>query len=125
MEINRVLLLYNFSTERLKAVRTVTAPLGCVVKNVDKKACGQPVGALAGVKGISISAEKKPSEGFEDEFIVICGYSDAGLDVVLDALRKSGVGKTTLKAVLTETNAVWSGAELYREVRKEHELFSS
>ena len=43
------------------------------------------------------------------------------LDAFLNGFRQSRIPSVKLKAMLTETNAAWSGARLHREIRAEHE----
>ncbi len=125
--MKKTVLLYNFSAERLKAVRRALTPLGCSVRCVSKKEFSQPVGALAGLSDVSCAADKKitPENDFSDEMLVICGFSGDGIDVFLNALKYGGVGRIALKAVLTEHNASWSGSELHRELKSEHDFFNS
>ena len=39
---------------------------------------------------------------------------------LLDKLKKEGVPKINLKAVVTETNAGWTVYQLYEQLREEH-----
>ena len=121
MTCKRIVLLYGFTSVRVKLIKAALSALGCGVRDVEKREYSLPVGGLAGLSGIK---SEGGSGNIDGEFMVICGYSGAGLDVVLDALKMSGVGRETLKAVLTETNASWSGPKLYNEVRAEHEAMN-
>lgn len=51
--------------------------------------------------------------------LVLCGFSDRRLDELLQRLRKAGVPRTVLKAVVTESNAQWTVYELYGHLVEE------
>ncbi len=119
--MNKTVLLYNFSTERIRLVRRALAPLGCTVKGVSKKEYAQPIGALAGVPATPLGRVAQGGD-FDEEMLVMSGFTGDGIDIVIGALRAGGVGSVPLKAVVTETNAEWDAASLYREIRAEHEL---
>lgn len=52
------------------------------------------------------------------EMVVFCGLTDSLLERFLYELRR--MGTVERKAVLTETNAAWSGAALFAELEQEH-----
>ena len=122
--MKKTVLMYNFASDKLAAARSALKPLGCSVRGVSVKEQKAPVGALAGAAGYTSQKSKTPPESFSDGFIVICGFSGKGLDVVIAALASCGIKRDTLKAVMTDTNAAWSGAQLYKEVSREHKFFS-
>ena len=120
MKTNKILLLYNFGSERAALVKNAVAPLGCTVRTVSKKEYALPVGALAGVPGIPHL--KQPDGGdFGCEMLVINGFSGEGIDILIGALYRGGVGRIPYKAVVTETNACWTPARLFGEIKAEHE----
>ena len=47
------------------------------------------------------------------------------MDELLLRLRKSGIPRISLKAVVTDTNADWSFYQLYREISEEHRQMHS
>lgn len=55
------------------------------------------------------------------EMIVMAGLSGARMEQVLQALRKAGVLKSCLKAVLTDTNRFWNAFKLYEELKSEYD----
>lgn len=118
--MNQVVLLYNFEKSRLKSVRRVLAPLKVTVKTVSKRAFSQPVGYLAGIDGILPSDEKYTGEGFTDEMLVMYGFSSEMIDLLIALLKRSPVGKISLKAVITPSNVYWSSLALYEEIKAEH-----
>ena len=56
--------------------------------------------------------------------LVMCGLSGSEMNALLDALRQQNVN-IPLKAVLTETNAKWSLARLYKELSAERDMFKA
>ena len=115
-------LLYNLSKEKLTRLRFLLFKLGLEGRVVAPEEYGLPVGALAGLDGLSPAPEasEAPQEDFSEEMLVMCGLSSAQFSGFLNALRQNRCG-VSLKAMLTETNALWSSVELHRELRREHE----
>ena len=54
--------------------------------------------------------------------LVFAGLSDARLNQVLLALRRSKSGTFPYKAILTPTNQFWTAPECFAEIAREHEL---
>uniref|UniRef100_UPI0032600706 DUF3783 domain-containing protein n=1 Tax=Clostridium sp. NkU-1 TaxID=1095009 RepID=UPI0032600706 len=47
------------------------------------------------------------------------------MDELLSNLRRAGVPKIDLKAVITDTNCKWKFYDLYLELKEEHDAMSS
>ena len=56
-----------------------------------------------------------------EEMLVMYGFTGRRIDELLAGLRKAGVPKVELKAIVTETNAGWTFYHLYEEIKEEHE----
>ena len=83
---------------------------------------GETVGFLAGLPGFeagTTAGEEIPV--IPEEMLVMKQFSSRRLDELLLNLRKAGVPRIALKAVVTEQNAQWPFYSLYQELRKEHE----
>lgn len=52
--------------------------------------------------------------------LVLSGFTEERLEEFLGNLKKSGVPKIGLKAVVTETNAQWTAYQLYEQLKEEH-----
>ena len=117
--MNPMVLCYNLQPEKLGRLRVLALRLGIGVRVVEPDKFGIPVGALAGVAD---APEDLPAaEPFSDEMLVMAHFRPGMLDAFLNSLRQSRIPSVKLKAMLTETNAAWSGARLHREIRAEHE----
>lgn len=99
------------------AVREICAALGIAVTEVAPYQLLQPVGVLAGMDGEP--AQLYFGRAPQQPVLVMAGFSSAGLDGLLSALRSGGI-RTPLKAVLTETNQNWSLLALIEELQREH-----
>lgn len=64
-------------------------------------------------------------EGFEDEMLILKGFTGGMLDSFLHGFRKMKIQPVALKAVLTEANCGWNSLELHDELVKEHESMHS
>ena len=111
-------LLYNIGREKLPKIKSILFKLGLSAREVSPAAFDRPIGALAGLEGFD-AAETDAGEQFAGEMLVMCGLSSAQFSAFLNALRQNRC-TVALKAVLTETNAGWSAARLYRELAAEH-----
>ena len=55
-----------------------------------------------------------------EEILVMKNFTGRRIDALLLNLRKAGVPKIALKAVITEQNSRWTFYQLYEEIKKEH-----
>ncbi|MGN0469640.1 MAG: DUF3783 domain-containing protein [Acutalibacteraceae bacterium] len=119
--MRETVLLYNFDGDRLPKVKRALLPLKFFLKTVSKEDFSQPIGVLAGIKGIEPVEGKYDGDGFDDEMIVMGGFTSAKIDALVRALNKNGIGKIALKAVITPTNVNWNSVELYKAVKADHD----
>ena len=116
--MKKTVLLYNFDTEQQRRAKAALLPLHCAVKAVGEEEMLLPVGYLA---GLTDNGEKRQCEGeFTGRLLVMGGFDSSDINRLLAAMKKAGFGRDIIKAVITPTNAVWCGTELYAEVYREH-----
>ena len=111
--------LYNLSPDKLRKVRVALLRLGIRGRTVAYAEYGHPIGYLAGAEGFEPSGEYT-GEDFTAEMMVMSGLSSRQFSALLDTLRASRA-VVQLKAVVTESNAVWNSFELYKALREEHD----
>ncbi|MDF2952141.1 MAG: hypothetical protein K0S18_1724 [Anaerocolumna sp.] len=118
---NEVVLLYNFDVEKLNKIKFVLIRMGIKIKMITKEYYLQSIGYLVGIKGFEKSDEIYIEEGFQEEMLVMKGFSSSRIDELLKLLKKNGVQRIPLKAIITEYNQSWNSIELYKELKEEHE----
>ena len=117
-------------------LKGVLVQMGVKIKNLTPDRCGKKIGFLVGMEGYEDSSGMDKIQGINgmneagqqtvtqalpmtEELMVLSGFTDERLDELLDKLRKTGVPKIKLKAIVTETNANWTVYELYRQLQDE------
>ena len=120
----RTILAYNFNPDRLQMLKMVALLCKAQVKAVAREDMLQPVGFMAGVKGIEPVEEKYVGDEATEEMIFLCGFDRPALDKLLVAIKKSKLQRIELKAMLTPHNVAWSGLELLKEISEEHEYMT-
>lgn len=108
---------------RIARLKAVLIRMGIRIKNISADQTDQMIGYLAGLDGFG----EQPVGGcpvVEDEVLIMKNFSSSRIDELLMNLKRSGVSKIALKAVITDTNSKWSFYELYQELKKEHETMS-
>lgn len=119
-------LLYNFKDSmRNRKITLALMPLGLRLKKVEKENYNQPIGYVAGIKGIEASNEVYKGEELEDEMLIMVGMKNAQIDALIMAFRKNGIPKVNYKAVLTDTNQYWDALKLYQELKLEHDTMNN
>lgn len=113
-------LLYNIKEEKIKAIKMLLIRMRVKCKEVKKEDYLKPIGQLAGLKEFPDQGEYTEA-GFEDEMLVMAGFSNAMVNELLQGLQKMGVGRINLKAVVTPHNLKWSSLQLRDELAQEHE----
>ena len=118
--MQKLILAYNFTGERLQALRLICMMLKVQLKPVAREDMLQPIGALVGIPGIEPVEEKFTGEDATEEMLVLGGFDRPLLDKLLQAIAKSKLKRVELKSMLTAHNVVWSGKELLQEIGEEH-----
>lgn len=105
-------------------LRGVAAQMGVKVKNLTPERCIQRIGYLLRMEGIErreVSANfQKYAPVMDEEMLVLAGFTEERLEELLENLKKAGVPKINLKAIVTETNAQWTAYQLYEQLKEEH-----
>ena len=60
----------------------------------------------------------------DEEMLVMKNFTSRRMDELLMNLRKAGVPRIALKAVITEQNSHWTFRQLYRELKEEHKAMT-
>ncbi|MDR0922799.1 MAG: DUF3783 domain-containing protein [Hungatella sp.] len=111
----------NTKAAKLKAV---LVRMGIRIKNISPDQVNQTVGYLAGFDGFE-EREQMECPDLEEEILVMKNFSSRRIDELLSNLRRAGVPKIDLKAVITDTNCKWKFYDLYLELKEEHDAMSS
>lgn len=93
------------------------------IRNIRPDQAGETVGALLGMDGIEPLEQGKGPEGYpamDEEMLVMHGFTSRRVDELLMRLRKAGVPKIALKAVVTAENSRWPLGKLFQELKQEH-----
>lgn len=118
--MNKIILAYNFTPERLQALKLICMLLKAQCRPVSRQELLQPVGYLAGIKTVAPADEVYSGNEGTEEMLFLCGFDRPNLDKLLNAVRKSPLKQVKLKAMLTAHNMGWSGLQLIKELVEEH-----
>jgi hypothetical protein len=116
--MQKIILAYNFTPERLQALKLICMMLRTQLRAVAREELLQPVGYLAGLSEVAPVSEAY--SGDEGQMLLMCGFSRQDLDRLLAAIKKGKLRQVALKAMLTPTNCTWSGLQLLQELSQEH-----
>lgn len=117
-------LLYNLDNEKGKRIKELCTLLRIRFKSVSCKDYLEPIGAIAGIKGVEKKNIPFDGQAFTDEMIVFKNFSDKVLEDFLSRYRRAGIEKVNLKAGLTPYNITWNSLQLRDELMREHEELS-
>lgn len=122
MVTKELVLLYGMEarSERGQEIVKLLNSMRVDAKFLGRDALGQTVGYLCGLSGYD-RREAEEAGGFQEELLILRGFSGARLNQLLGLFRSSGVRKVELKAAVTDTNRDWTLAKLAAEIQKEHE----
>ena len=113
-----VILAVHFPAKKLAKLRMAAMRLGAKVRVVEKWEYLNAVGALTG--DLDSFESFYDGEDFPGELLVFAHFSDAQLNLFLQAIRAAKLPPVALKAVLTDENKGWNVLELREELQKEH-----
>jgi len=132
MAVTKELVLYYQPEEEKKSgndskaakLKAVLIRMGIRIRNISSDQINQTVGYLAGMEGFDETAFEACPPVVE-EILVMKNFSNRRVDELLLNLRRAGVPKVQLKAVITDTNCKWRFYDLYEELKQEHEAMSN
>lgn len=106
-------------------LKSVFVRMGIKIKNISEDQLDEKVGYLVGLEGFEACENKTLDfDAIEEEMLVMKDFSDRRLNELLMQMRKAGVPRIALKAVVTEHNVNWTFRALYKEIKEEHEQMS-
>ena len=121
--MKETILLFNLADKQTRRkVELALFPLKLRLRYIPKDQYNQPLGSLAGLGDVPPCEACYEGEELPDTMLVFAGLSDARLNQVLLALRRSKSGTFPYKAILTPTNQFWTAPECFAEIAREHEL---
>ena len=118
-------LLYNIPEEKSRKLRMLMVRMGMRFRIVDPADYDKPVGLLAGIKDAVLENPEAEVQMFQDEMMIMRGFSSSRLDMFLQGMRKAGIERIDYKAIVTPTNMRWNSWQLYLEIKEEHEEMHS
>lgn len=125
--MKEVVLYYNPGNAPKPALmKSVLVRMGIRIKNVTDEQTGETIGSLLGMEqqGKPDEAGEQLDGAIEEQMLVLHQFTERRLDQLLFQLKKAGVPKIELKAIVTEQNSRWTLYQLYEELRKEREAFA-
>lgn len=123
MENNKKILLFNIKGEKREQIEAMCEGFGISAINIAKEQYNEPLGVLAGIKGITKSNMPYRGKEFKMEMMVFYGVDSDTLDKFLKKYRETNIEPIDLKAVITFHNMFWSAKKLHGELLKEHMNF--
>ena len=132
--MREVVLYYNPGNAPKPALmKSVLVRMGIRIKNVTDGQTGETIGNLLGIKTEeplnkeeenTVVSQEQTDNPIEEQMLVLYQFTERRLDQLLLQLRKAGVPKIDLKAIVTEQNSRWTLYQLYEELKKEREAFA-
>lgn len=123
MESNKKILLFNVKEDKSAQIKFLCESFGIQTITVAKEQYNEPLGVLAGIKGIAKSGLPYRGREFKTEMMVFYGVDSDALDKFLEKYRENNIEPINLKAVITFHNMFWSAKKLHSELLKEHMNF--
>lgn len=115
------LLLYNLNSSKGQQIKQLCTLLKIKFRSVQPEEYLEPVGALAGIKGIEPTGTPFTGASFTDEMLIFVNFDDPSLHQFLTRYRQEGIIKVELKAGLTPHNILWNSIQLRNELKSEHD----
>lgn len=123
------------SEKRVRQLKGVMVRMGVRIRNIEPEQVLESVGYLAGMPGYQSRKEEGEAGSSQDagqdlepaeipvigqDMLVLRNFTSGRMDFLFYNLKKAGVPKIDLKAVITPQNAEWTFYQLYQELEKEH-----
>ena len=118
------IIFLNVSDEKIKKLKPVLGLMGIRITVIDNSRLNDTVGHIAYPDMFENNYDDGKTQEFNDEFMLLCGMDGKMLDTVLNFMR-GAKQSIALKAMLTETNSLWSLSRLISEISAERMLIAA
>lgn len=137
----RMMLAVNFTPERLNLLKLLGLLTKSQIKVVAEEEKTETVGKLLGLSDDEIAeiaankAETSETKVHEDlgedealepvtkEALILCGFDNKAVNLLLDGIRRGRLKNVPLKAMVTPNNISWTIDTILQELAKEHAYF--
>ena len=116
-----VLLFYNLNGSRGEPWKNAARQCGIAIRSIAPSEYEKEIRTLLEEPP---SPGTGPALGFADEMIVMASLPELTMDSFLRAAYAGGADRNVLKAVVTETNLMWTSYRLFMELKREREALS-
>ena len=116
--MQKIILAYNFTPERLQALKLICMMLRTQLRAVAREELLQPVGYLAGLSEVASVSEAYSGDEGQEEMLLMCGFSRQDLDRLLAAIKKGKLRQVALKAMLTPPTAPGAACSFCRSLAR-------
>ena len=117
-------LLFHISPEKLTPIENICRSLKLQIIKVEPSSYSQKLGYLAGISGFDKETTTYTGPDFPTEMMVFSGMDSDMVDTFLAKYKEASIPPIGLKAILTAHNIFWSAEQLYKELFKEHMMFT-
>ena len=115
------ILLYNFTgSDRHRMIQRYLRKSGVSIRKVEAPEFLHPLGYLFEIPGFSTDSRFNLGGNFQDEMMVMRGFSEEQTDRFLAFFREQNLEPVRLKAVLTPITEHWDSLKLYHELCREY-----
>lgn len=119
------ILLFHVEPDKTKKIEAICRSFKINVSKVKMSSYSQQLGYLAGITGFNRQNVTYQGVEFPSEMLVFSGMHGETVDTFLEKYKEASIPPIGLKAILTQHNVFWTAEELYKELWKEHQSFSS
>ncbi len=119
--------LYHISLDSQRGQEIVQAleKISVQVVELREDLLGETLGYCLGLPGFSPNGLPAPEESFDQEVLVMKGFTRQSMDRMLRGLKQKEIPPVALKAVLTEHNSKWRCIDFFRELEREHAFMNA
>lgn len=137
----RMMLAINFTPERLSLLKLLGLLTKSQIKAVAEEEKTETVGKLLGLSDDEIAeiaankvetsetkvhedmGEDEALEPVTKEALILCGFDNKAVNLLLDGIRRGRLKNVPLKAMVTPNNISWTIDTILQELAKEHDYF--
>ena len=118
--MEETVLLYNIDkTQAGKAIISILEKLNVKIIIVESCDLMNPIGYILGIEDFQRGSEALTTIP-QDDMMVMAGFEEKQVDILLQIFREANIPFIPLKAIVTQTNVIWTFMQLLQNVKNEY-----